>query len=240
LAFVVAGVNEWPQAIGVFTTQLSYGNQVAMAVLGVVLGSLLLGLTIGLLASLGHTWIQGRKRKAPGSGMAGIAVGMALVGASSLLFRLGPDGPPTWPDYSGAVSYLPWMSVALGSVVQYLTIGSVLLLLLGGLNTLQRTGRVWAAVPITILVGLTVASNPPGTDWYFWVGSGVAIAVGISILLVLCRRLGWAILPGAAAIPVLLGLVETAARNPFPGSVLGAILGAAAVAALTGRWTRAL
>ncbi|MGD2122505.1 MAG: type II CAAX endopeptidase family protein [Gemmatimonadota bacterium] len=240
VAFLASGINEWPGTIGIFTTQLSFGNQAAMVVLGIGLGSLLMGLSVGLMASLGHTWIQGNARKLSGSGMVGLAVGMILVGASSLLFRLGPEGPPGWPDYSGAVAYLSWMSVALGALIQYVTLTSVLLLLLGALKALGETRWAWAGAPLTLLVGLTLASNPPGTGWYFWIGTGAAISLGIGLFWVLCRRLGWAILPGAAAVPVLLGLLETAMRNPFPGSWVGAAMGAFAVAMGTTRWTKAL
>jgi hypothetical protein len=240
VAFIASGINGWPGTIGMFTTQLSFGNQAAMVVLSIGLGSLLLGLSAGLMASLGHTWIQGGPRRVSGSGMAGLAVGMVLIGALSLLLRLGPEGPPGWPDFSGAVSYISWLSVALGAVIEYLTTTSVLFLLLGALNALRGRGWTWAGVPLALLAGLTLASNPPGTGWFFWVGTGAATAVGIGLFWILCRRLGWAILPGAAAIPVLLGLLETAMRNPFPGSWLGAVVGAVAVAAGTALWTKAL
>jgi hypothetical protein len=238
--FLLSGINDWPRAIGIFTTQLSFGNQAAMVMLGIGLGSLLLGLSVGLMASLGLTWIKGDGRPLAGSGLVGLAVGVALVGASSLLVRLGPEGPPGWPDYSGAVSYLPWLSVALRAILQFLVATSGLLLLLGALNAIGRSRWAWSTVPLTLLVGLTLAPNPPGTGWSFWVGTGAALAAGIGVFWALCRRLGRAILPAAASVPVFLGLVETAMRNPFPGSLLGAVVGAAALVVGTVGWTKTL
>ncbi|MBT8398362.1 MAG: hypothetical protein KJN92_15415, partial [Gemmatimonadetes bacterium] len=238
--FLFTGINEWPNAVGVFSTTLSFGNQTAMVILGVGLGAMLLSAALSLLASLGHTWLREPRTRIFRPAVAGGALAMAFIGASQALSRLGPSQPPTWPDFSGAVTFVPWLAVGLGGLIQHLILTSVLLFLLGSLERIRSTGWTWAGIPLLLVLGFSLASYPPGTTWLFWTGGAIAVAAGIGIFWTICRRLGWAVLPGAAAAVVLLGLVETGLRNPFPGAVLGACLGAAAVVVATIRWTREL
>jgi hypothetical protein len=237
---LISGINEWPNAVGIFTTQASFWNQAVMVILGIGLGSIVLAISLGLLASLGHTWIQASPQRVMAAGTVGLAVGLALIGGSEALSGLGSSGPPGWPDYGGAVTYLPWASVALGGLVQYLALASIALLLMGSLESLQGTKWSWAAIPLVLVVGLAISSNPPGAGWFSWIGGAVSVAAAIGVLWGLCRRLGWAILPGAASAPVFLDLAETILRNPFPGSILGATLGIAGVVVVMNRWARAV
>ncbi len=237
---LLTGVNEWPNTMSAFTTQLSFGNQVGISLLGLVLGLGLMAVGVALLAALGHTWIQGRPPSVKNPALVGLSLGVGYVGLSVLLSRFGPDGPPGWPAYGGAVSYLPWMSTALGAVIAFLTATAMALLLLATLERLAGTRWSWTGAPLVLLVGLTLASNPPGASWMIWVGGALGIAVGIGLLWTLCRQVGWAILPGVVAAPVLLGVVETALRHPFPGNTLGAVLALAGVAGAMHIWTRAL
>jgi membrane protease YdiL (CAAX protease family) len=237
---LLTAVNEWPATVSAFTTQLSFGNQVGISLLGLVLGLGLMAVGVSLLAALGHTWIQGQTPSVKSPALVGLSLGVGYVGLSVLLSRLGPDGPPGWPGYGGAVSYLPWMSAALGAVIAFLTATAMALLLLATLERLAGTRWSWTRAPLVLLVGLTLASNPPGASWMIWVGGALGIAVGIGLLWTLCRRVGWAVLPGVVAAPVLLGVVETALRHPFPGHTLGAVLALAGVAGAMHLWTRAL
>ena len=237
---LVTGANEWPNAMGVFTTQLSLGNQVVMVVLGIGLGSVFLALGLGLLASLGHTWLPRGPHRLRAATAIGLALGFAYLGATEALAGMGPSGPPGWPDYAGAATYLPWLSITLGALIQYVTLTSVALVLMGTMERLWGTRWVWAAIPLTLVIGFALASNPPGSSWFFWIGGSVATAVGIGIFWVLCRRMGWAVFPAAAAVPVLAGLGEIIVQNPFPGSILGATLGIVGAFVSMHRWTRAM
>jgi len=89
-------------------------------------------------------------------------------------------------------------------------------------------------------MGLVISPNPPGSSWVVWGGIGLASAAGIGLIGALCMRLGWAILPGLVAAPTLLEQVEVILLRPFPGSILGAVLGMGLVAVAMRYWTRAL
>jgi len=239
-SLLVMAFNGWPQTMGGFTTQLSFGNQAGFALLGLGLGLPVLAMALGLAAGLGHTWIQNRPPSIASPGMVGLALGTVYVGMSMLLSRFGPSGPQEWPGFGGAVSYLPSVSTGLGAVVGFLTATTLLLLVMASLERIHGTRWAWAGIPLVLLPGLAMIPNPPGASWLAWIGGAIGMAAGFGILWRLCRRLGWAILPGVVAAPVLLGVAETALKQPFPGNTLGAVFALAAVAASTHLWTRAL
>jgi len=240
VTLLLTTLNEWPNTVGGFTTQISFANQVALALLGSGLGLAFLAGGVGLLGALAHTWIQERPPSIQGPGVVGLALGVGYVGLSGLWARMAPAGPPGWPGYGGAVSHLPWLSTVLAAVIAFLTVTAVALLLLAALERLRGTRWSWTGIPLVLLIGLTLASNSPGSNWLVWVISAAGLAACIGLLWLLCRKLGWAILPGVMAAPILLGLVDTALRHPFPGNALGAVLGMAAVVAAMHLWTRAL
>jgi len=240
IILLLTTINEWPNTVGNFTTQLSFANQVALALLGSGLGLAFLAAGAGLLGALAHTWIQERPPSIQGSAAVGLALGVVYVGFSGLLSRLAPAGLPGWPGYGGAISYLPWLSTAMTAVLGFLMATAGALLLLATLERLRSTRWSWTGVPLVLLIGLTLASNSPGASWLVWVGSAAVLAACIGFLWVLCRKLGWAILPGVIAAPVLLGMVETTLRHPFPGTTLGAVFGMAGVVAAMHLWTRTL
>jgi len=237
---LLGGANEWPGTMGGFTTQMSFGNQAGMALIGIGMGLVFLAGMVGLFGALGHTWIQARGPSVRRPAAVGLAVGVTLVGLSTLRGWLGPAGPPGWPAYLGAVTYLPWLSTALTGVIGFLTTTAVALLLLATFERLWKTRWSWAGFPLALLVGLALTSNPPGSAWIVWVGGAAGFAVAIGLLWVLCRRLGWAILPGVVAAPALLGLSEAALSQPFPGSSMGALFGLVGIVVAMHFWTRAV
>ncbi len=237
---LLSGVNEWPNTIGLFNTQLSFGNQVGLAVLGLGLGSGVLAAGVGLFGALGHSWIRNRPPSARRPALVGLALGVGGAGFSSLATRLGPAQLPDWPSYGGAASYLPWLSTALSGWIQILIATSVGLLLLAALQRIKETRWSWAGIPLVLLVAFTLSSGPFGGGWVSWGLGASGLAAGIWLAWILCRLWGWAILPGVMAGPVLLGILETAIKRPFPGHTLGAVFSLAGVALITVVWSRAL
>jgi hypothetical protein len=240
IILLLTTINEWPNTVGGFTTQLSFANQAALALLGSGLGLAFVAVGVGLLGALAHTWIQERPSSIQSPAAVGLALGVAYVGLSGLLSRLAPAGPPGWPGYGGALSYLPWLSTAMTAVIGFLTVTAGALLLLATLERLRSTRWSWIGVPLVLLFGLTLASNPAGVSWLVWIGRAAMLAACIGVLWGLCRKLGWAILPGVMAAPILLGMVETALKHPYPGNTLGAVFGMLGVVAAMHLWTRAL
>lgn len=243
-ALLVAGaltsLNEWPGALGGFTTDEAFMNQVGMAVFGALLGIGSVAGGIALLGALAHTWMEERAPGIPGAAWWGLGLGVLAAGVVRWSAGLVPSGPPEWPGYAGAMSYLPWLSRGLSSLTDFLAATVLALLLLVSLQLLRSWGKGWLGVPLLLVVGLTLAPNHPGMSWLAWAGAGLAGAAGIGLVALAVARLGWAVAPGLVAAPVLLEEVETLLTRPFPGSVSGALLGLVLVAGAMILWTRVL
>jgi hypothetical protein len=237
---LVTSVNDWPLTMSAFTTQTSFGNQMGIALLGSGFAVFMVAMGIGLFGAMGHTWVGRNQPSTSRPALLGLAAGSAYVGVMALLSSSGPDAPPAPPSLSTAVSFLPWLSLASAAVVGYMLTTSGGLFVLPALERLRSTRWGWVRFIVLALIGLTAAPNPPGNPWWLWIGSAAGVSTGVLVLLFLCRRLGWAILPGAVAAPVLLGSLGTMIQAPHPGSLFGSVLGVVAVGAALYYWTRAL
>jgi len=237
---LVTGVNEWPRSIGGFTTQGSFANQVGITAVGLGVGLFFSAMAVGLLGALAHTWLQDRKRSIPRAVWVGLALGAGFAGGSRALTRLAASGPPAWPGYAEAVSYVPWLSAGLLPVVELLGTAAAALLLLAAVSRLRGTPHAWLAWALLALTGLALAPNDPGTPWLVWLAAGMGMAAAAGLAWFLCERLGWALLPGLMAGPILLDQAETLLLRPFPGSLLGALVAIGLLVAAASFWSRAL
>jgi membrane protease YdiL (CAAX protease family) len=243
-ALLVAGaltsLNEWPGALGGFTAEEAFMNQVGMAVFGTLLGIGSVAGGIALLGALAHTWLDERATGVSGAAWWGLGLGVVAAGVVRWSPTLVASGPPEWPGYAGVVSYLPWLSRGLSSLTDFLGVTVIALLLLVSLRLLRRRGKGWLGVPLLLVVGLTLAPNHPGMSWLAWAGTGLAGAAGIGLVALAVARLGWAVAPGLVAAPVLLEEVETVLTRPFSGSAAGALLGLVLMTGAMVLWTRVL
>ena len=238
--FLVTGLNEWPRNIGEFTTQESFANQLGVTILGLGLGLFFLSMTVGLLGALAHTWLQRRRPSVNGAVWVGMALGAALAGGSRFLSGLATSGPPGWPSYDAAVSYVPWASASLDPLGQFLGLTAAGLLFLVAMSRLKGTQQAWLAWIVPLFAGLALAPNSPGTPWLVWIGVGMVMAAGVLVARGLCERLGWALLPGLVAGLFLLDQVETLLLRPSPGSAVGALLAMVLLPAAAGIWAKVL
>jgi hypothetical protein len=165
---------------------------------------------------------------------------MAYAGGMAIVGKAIETGPPEWPDYGATLSYLPWLSVTLGSLTNLIVSITAVVLVVATQERLREKGRVWVLPPFLLVLGLTGASNPPGTPWMAWIGTGVGVAAAVTLLWFLCRKWGWAILPGVVAAPTILALLKLMTLQPHPGCSTGAALGLLGLLVVVRIWTRAL
>jgi len=240
VVLLLSNLNEWPGTLGGFGPEQAFSNQVGTALFGMVMGLAFLSAGLALLGALAHTWLRGRGPSTAGALWWGLGLGTAVAGGVGMIASLASSGPPGWPSYGAAVSYLPWLSVGINGLLDFLSSTALGLLLLSSLPVLRGRGKGWLVIPILLVVGLTLSPNTPGSSWATWGVGGLAIAAGIGLVGFLCMKLGWAILPGLMAAPTILDQVEIILARPFLGSVAGAVLALVLVATAMTFWTRAL
>jgi membrane protease YdiL (CAAX protease family) len=239
-ALLVTALNGWPGSIGMFTTQVSFANQLGITILSLALALLFMSMGVGLLGALAHTWLRDRRPSLMGGLWVGLALGIAFSGALRILTRLAASGPPSWPGYGSVVSYLPWVSPSLDPLTGLLGMTAAGLLLLVAMTRLKGTRQGWLAWVLPAFAGLALSPNSPETPWLAWLAVGVAVAAGLVLARFLCHRLGWALLPGMAAGFLLLDQAGILLARPYPGSATGAVLGMGLVLAAAGLWARYL
>jgi membrane protease YdiL (CAAX protease family) len=240
VAGLLTSLNKWPATLGGFGAEEAFSNQLGMALFGMVMGIGFMAGGVALLGALAHTWLRDRDGSVAGAMWWGLGLGSAAAGTVGLISSLVSAGPPDWPGFSSAVSYLPWVSVGVVALTDFLGGTAVALLLLAFIQFLRGKGRGWMVVPLLIVLGLTLSPTSPGSSWAVWGAVGFLFAGGIGLVGFLCLRFGWAILPGLMAAPILLEQVEVILARPFPGSVFGGVFGLILVAAAMTYWTRAL
>jgi hypothetical protein len=240
LLLLASAANGWPGTMGGFSPGESYLNQMAITLLALVLGQALIAGSVGVLGGLGHTWMPSKRGSLRGAEWAGLAIGMVYAGGLASLSGAVSRSPPPWPDYGAVLAFFPWLSIPLGFVTSLLIAIAGVLLVVATLDRLQERGRIWMLPPLLLLLGLTGASNPPGTPWMFWIGSGLGMALAVALLWALCRRWGWAILPGVIAAPAILELLELLTLQPHLGWSAGGFLGMIGILMVVRIWTRAL
>jgi hypothetical protein len=237
---VLTAANEWPEAQSAFTTQLSLGNQVILALVGMVLGSAMIGFGTGLAAALGHTWLQEPKQGVRGGVFLGFPLGLLFVVSSRAFSHWATDGPPPWPDYSGAVSFFPVLASTLYPIMGFLTLTALALLFLGTLRRLSGTRWSWLSVTLLLLLGLVLAPNPPDSPWIAWIAGATGMGAAVGAFWAACNRWGWSLVPGAVMAIVWTSGMETLLSRPFPGASLGSGLGMVVVLFLVMTWSRSL
>jgi hypothetical protein len=73
-----------------------------------------------------------------------------------------------------------------------------------------------------------------------WVGGGLGMALAVALLWVLCRRWGWAILPGVIGASSILELLKLLTLQPHLGWSVGGFLGLVGIFLVVRIWTNAL
>jgi hypothetical protein len=243
-ASALAVVNRWPLIAMNLNTAEPVLPQVSIAVLGMLLGGVLMALVSGLLAGVG-VWAARQRPATPlavswAPWMAGIAAMLFVAGASAVLGSLAPRRMPLWPGYGTAASWWPPLAAML-EAVQVLASAGIAIYALHWLGriTADYARRRWLAVAVVALA-LASGALSHGQD------AATAAAVGLveGGLIFLCvhalLRFDVRAVPAFVATAAVLGAIETAALLATPAAFALAALAIAAMVAAACAATRYL
>ena len=243
LAAVALGLgqaNSWPETEAIFSPAQPWGLQAGAAAFAGFLLLLFGSAAIGLGAALAHRWLGEERRgqaELPASSPLALALGAALLGVVALGDRVA-GGLPSWPDVSGANSFIPTLAEPLGAATGFL-FGTTGLLLMSGLALRSGARLRWriALWVVALAAGVFFVPGLLEESVLTWVPAallGGAVFFGLA-------RLGAAapaLMPGIVGTLMCADLLVQIATGPYPGARPGGVLAVIAVGALVAGWMR--
>ena len=228
--------NNWPRMAINLQTSEPVATQAGLAIAGGLFGAVVAALAVGLASAIG-AWaaLQRPARMLSGRWPAwvGGACGALLVaGLGSALAATAPDTAPVWPSYGLKGQAVPVLGAVIAGAGVITAIG-IALFLLAWLERLtygwQRHLWLAAFVLILVLTGISVidAANPLAAIAGGLVG-GFAAAVIVYGLL----RFDLRTVPAYITTGLVLGFIETAARNATNDSYVYAVVASATAIAV--------
>jgi hypothetical protein len=244
--FVVAligAANSWPTTAAALQTALPFGLQVA-GVIGVGLVALVIAASLPALAvgaiprRLEGTGVL-PNRDAQLMGVAGGLFGAAVAIAATWLRT------PSWahmPDVSSMGTYVPILDVALDPLSGLVTRTAIIVTFFAGVNLLTYgwTRRRALGTMSLVLIGFLAAGPPVGSHLGGWALGGLVLAAGVVVAYVFLLQADLTMVPIALATMIAVGMIVRAAARPFPGSLIGGVLGSIGVALVVWWLFRAL
>jgi hypothetical protein len=222
-----------------FVTAQPWQLQALIVVIGGLIATTAVAAATTLLVGLVHSWLpaQPAENRAR-SLMAGFGLGAAIAGLGSAASALMPSSLPEWPSVAGAADSVPLLSALLAPIDSWLTASALLLLVVAVLAAMTDgwQHRKAAASAVVILFGLVLAGSQGVESLALWVVAGVATGLVLLVVWIAAVRFQPAVIPLAVAATAAAAAVRQAAVGPFPGAVIGSLLGAAAVVALAVWW----
>ena len=242
-------VNNFPFVMASLLTSQPLRLQIAILVGTSIVGLALLSGAMGLIAGAAPLWVS----RSPGGpsetgrldSRQAIAVGVALGAIAAAGRALGAvlgSGGPAFPSYSGAGSFIPFLSAADGPVVTMLTRVVVLLLMVAAVDRITAgwtRRRVLAASLLWIVGGLLGASASP-ENLPAWIASATLIGGMFVAAYIFVLRDEVAPLPFAVAVMTMTGTLREGWSRAYPEALAGAIVAVVVMWAVAFWWFRAL
>jgi len=239
LAFAAAAAsvaNRWPLVAMNLSTAEPIVAQASIAMLGLLLGGLLIALLYGLAAGVGawaaqHQPARGRAGRLPAPA-AGVAALLFTAGAGAVVEAFAPRTMPLWPSYAVEAAWLPGLAAALDGV-RVLMISGVAVFALDWLGRITADFTRWRVLAAMLLV-LASAGGALAS------GEGVANAVIggtidgllVAVIVYALLRFDYRAVPAYLATGVVLQALAAAAQKAVPAAwEYAAITTAAAVVA---------
>ncbi len=243
LVSLVRTANNWPTVLAALSTaaplQLQVIGGMAVALVGLTLISVLVGLALGALP---HA-LGGVSTLSDADAMRlGIAAGFVAAAASAAAAAL---RTPVWahfPDVSALGASVPMVKIALDPITALLTRTAVLTAALAAIEYVTRgwTHRRLPAVIFVAIVGLLAGGLPAGSHIAGWALGGVVLGATLVAAYVLLLRSDLTMVPIALGTLAIVSTLARGLERTHPGALGGSVLAALLVGATAWWWFRAL
>lgn len=237
-AILLTFANRWPAMLAGFSTSQPLALQKTMAVVGGLVGGLVLAAGVALLVALVARWLRPSPVDERRALVLGGGTGLAVAGGVALTALGGAGAGPIWPAAGSAENYVPWLSPALGAILPFFTRTAALLFVFAALDRAtagwQRQRPAAVVLAFVSCTVLQLSSDAPSVG--LWLGSALAAGVVVVIFYVLVLRHDLSVLPWAVGVSGALTAVAAGLPRHYPGALPSAVLAAAVWLAL-GWWT---
>jgi hypothetical protein len=234
----LSAANAWPTTVAAFLTEQPFELQLfaiaGAGVVGLAGLSALIGLALGALPGRLAGSRQLPEREALSMGA---AIGLVGAGAAALAsWFLTPD----WarhPDVAPMGSVVPIAALALGPIASVLTRAAIVVTAIAFVHHLSRgwtRQRVMAAVLLFVL-GVLATGGPVGPSVGPFLAAGAVLGASLLAAYLTVLRADLTVLPLAIGVMAAFGAMRGGLAQPFPGALVGSLLGAA-LALLAGWW----
>ena len=237
VSMTLAQANSWPLLTAQFVSGQPWRLQAGIAAFGIVLIALVAAAAIALAGALAQAWHRDNLR--PTTPALALALGFIVVGMGALSDMFG-GGLPRWPDPSGAVAFVPFLTSVIDPLMPYLLMTSAFLLLAGVDARFRQALFPKVALYASILtIGFVGVPEALRESAVTWLPAGLGAGVLIYFLVRSVSAIP-ALAPGIVATVLGVDLLRQAGAGPYPGARAGAIIGLIAVVVVAAVWTRAL
>ncbi|UCF36055.1 MAG: hypothetical protein JSU96_14700, partial [Acidobacteriota bacterium] len=241
---VILRLNQLPSVLIRFSNAQPYNLQLAIALIGVVMGTLFLASTIALLSGMVHEWIgrNGNRSTPSQSAVIGLSLGALFAGLMTLNHRMEVQMTPEWPDLSSAAAVIPILATALSPLSGVIFQSVVLMLTVLAVRNLALR-KPWAKylpIPAFLLLALVVSGSGGPDDVVSWIIGGTVSG------LILYGAYHWILRRDISVVPPLIGMMVTlstlqqAILQAYPEALVGGIFAAFLILALSIVWMRRL
>jgi len=220
IAFVAAAIavaNRWPAMAINLSTSEPIASQAAIAILGSLLGGLLLALSAGLTAGVG-AWAAQHQSASLLAGRlpapaAGVAALLFSAGVSAAVEWFAPDSGPLVPSFAQESTALPMVAAALEGL-RVLTMAGAALFVLDWLARLTAGFTRWR-VPIVVLIIVVFSAGAlvSGSRVIAALTGGAIDGLATAIVVYALLRFDYRAVPAYVAASVTLAALTTAAQK---------------------------
>jgi CAAX prenyl protease-like protein len=234
-------VNGFPSVMANLSTAQPLQLQLLVLVGSAAVGLALQSAAMALIAGAVPAWSPGGRVAPRTALMLGVIVGVIGAAARAATALVGARGP-VWPSYAGATSFVPLAASAVSPIVTLLTriVGLLLVVSIANRATAGWTRRrALASVLLAVMGGVLGTAGSPA-DLGPWIVSAIGIGLLFVAAYIFVLRHDVSIVPIAAAMMTMPGVLREGWAAAYPGALTGAIVAVLVMGAAAYVWFRAL
>jgi len=237
VASLIGTANRWPATTANFSTAQPLDLQRTIALVGPLVGALIVSASLALIAGLVVRWLRAPIADARRATTLAIGASLAAAGGVALVALLHLNTDPSWPPLGAPDTFIPLFAPTLAVVLSFTSQTAITLLVFG---TLDRMTTGWQkrrapALGLAFLVGVALSLDAGGPSVAAWLVAAAASSAIVVAVYFFVFRHDLTMLPLAKAVSVALTTLAAGLPRAWAGALPASLLAALTCLAL-GWW----